>query len=65
MPVFVALSIGLFVGMMVGSVAGAGGSLVATIVFLVVAGMMGISLSRVVMRWLMQRGIIKPQARRR
>ncbi len=65
MPVFIALSVGLFVGMLLGTGAVAGGSLVATIVFLVVAGMMGISVSRLVMRWLMQRGIIKPQQRRR
>ena len=42
MPVFIALSFGLFVGLL-----------------------LGISVSRFVMRLLMQRGIIKPQARRR
>ena len=64
MPVFIALSVGLLVGLYLG-VAVQGSGIVATVVFLIVAGMMGISLSRFVMRLLMQRGIIKPQARRR
>ena len=64
MPVFIALSVGLFVGLYLG-IAVQGSGLLATIVFLVVAGMLGISVSRYVMRLLMQRGIIKPQARRR
>ena len=64
MPVFIALSVGLFVGLYLG-IAVQGSGIVATIVFLVVAGMLGISVSRYVMRLLMQRGIIKPQAKRR
>ena len=64
MPVFIALSVGLFVGLYLGIfVQGTG--IMATIIFLVVAGMLGISVSRFVMRLLMQRGIIKPQPRRR
>ncbi len=65
MPVFVALSAGLFVGLLLGSGAIEGGTTTATVIFLIVAGMLGISISRVVMRLLMQRGIIKPQRRRR
>ncbi|MDE2933586.1 MAG: hypothetical protein F4Y97_02065 [Dehalococcoidia bacterium] len=64
MPVFIALSAGLFVGLYLGMVA-TGTGIAATVIFLVVAGMLGISVSRYVMRLLMQRGIIKPQARRR
>ncbi len=64
MPVFIALSVGLFVGLYLG-IAVQGSGIVATIVFLIVAGMLGISVSRYVMRLLMQRGIIKPQAKRR
>lgn len=64
MPVFIALSVGLFVGLYLG-VAVSGTGIVATIVFLVIAGMLGISVARYVMRLLMQRGIIKPQPRRR
>lgn len=64
MPVFIALSVGLFVGLYLG-IAVQGSGIVATVVFLVVAGMLGISVSRYVMRLLMQRGIIKPQAKRR
>ncbi len=64
MPVFIALSVGLFVGLYLG-IAVQGSGIVATVVFLIVAGMLGISVSRYVMRLLMQRGIIKPQARRR
>ncbi len=65
MPVFIALSAGLFAGLILGSGVVAGGTVVATVIFLVVAGMLGISVSRFVMRLLMQRGIIKPQPRRR
>ena len=65
MPVFIALSAGLFLGLLLGSGAVAGGSTVSTVIFLVVAGMLGISVSRMVMRLLMRRGIIKPQPRRR
>jgi hypothetical protein len=64
MPVFIALSVGLFAGLYLGILV-QGSGIVATVVFLVVAGMLGISVSRYVMRLLMQRGIIKPQARRR
>ncbi|MXZ87289.1 MAG: hypothetical protein F4Z07_00335 [Dehalococcoidia bacterium] len=64
MPVFIALSLGLFVGLYLGMVA-TGTGIAATVIFLIVAGMLGISVSRYVMRLLMQRGIIKPQARRR
>jgi len=64
MPVFIALSAGLFVGLYLGMVA-TGTGIAATVIFLVVAGMLGISVSRYVMRLLMQRGIIKPQAKRR
>ena len=64
MPVFIALSVGLFVGLYLGIIA-SGTGIVTTIIFLVVAGMLGISVSRYVMRLLMQRGIIKPQPRRR
>lgn len=64
MPVFIALSFGLFVGLMLGAEF-AGTGIVGTVVFLAVAGMLGIAVSRLVMRMLMQRGIIKPQARRR
>tara|TARA_Y100000588_G_scaffold353077_2_gene406225 strand:- start:2639 stop:2950 length:312 start_codon:yes stop_codon:yes gene_type:complete len=64
MPVFIALSVGLFVGLYLGMVA-TGTGVGATVIFLVVAGMLGISVSRYVMRLLMQRGIIKPQAKRR
>ena len=64
MPVFIALSVGLFVGLYLGIIA-SGTGIVTTVIFLVVAGMLGISVSRYVMRLLMQRGIIKPQARRR
>lgn len=64
MPVFIALSAGLFVGLYLGMVA-TGTGIAATVIFLIVAGMLGISVSRYVMRLLMQRGIIKPQARRR
>ena len=64
MPVFIALSFGLFVGLYLGMVA-TGTGIAATVIFLIVAGMLGISVSRFVMRLLMQRGIIKPQARRR
>ena len=64
MPVFIALSAGLFVGLYLGIVI-PGTGIVATVVFLAVAGMLGISVSRYVMRLLMQRGIIKPQAKRR
>ena len=64
MPVFIALSVGLFVGLYLGVVV-QGTGIAATVVFLVVAGMLGISVSRYVMRLLMQRGIIKPQTRRR
>ena len=64
MPVFIALSVGLFVGLYLG-IAVQGSGILATVVFLVVAGMLGISVSRYVMRLLMQRGIIKPQAKRR
>ncbi len=65
MPVFIALSLGLFAGLILGSGVVAGGTVVATVIFLVVAAMLGISVSRFVMRLLMQRGIIKPQPRRR
>ena len=65
MPVFVALSAGLFAGLLLGTGAIAGGNTAATVIFLIVAGMLGISISRIVMRLLMQRGIIKPQPRRR
>ena len=64
MPVFIALSFGLFVGLYLGMVA-TGTGIAATVIFLIVAGMLGISVSRYVMRLLMQRGIIKPQTRRR
>lgn len=64
MPVFIALSFGLFVGLYLGMVA-TGTGIAAPVIFLIVAGMLGISVSRYVMRLLMQRGIIKPQARRR
>ena len=64
MPVFIALSAGLFVGLYLGMVA-TGTGIAATVIFLIVAGMLGISVSRYVMRLLMQRGIIKPQAKRR
>ena len=64
MPVFIALSAGLFVGLYLGIII-PGTGIVATVVFLAVAGMLGISVSRYVMRLLMQRGIIKPQAKRR
>ena len=64
MPVFIALSFGLFVGLLLGSgVTGSG--VTATVIFLIVAGMLGLSVSRLTMRLLMQRGIIKPQPRRR
>ena len=65
MPVFIALSAGLFVGLFLGSGVVAGGTIVGTVILLIVFGMLGISVSRMVMRLLMQRGIIKPQPRRR
>ncbi len=65
MPVFAALSIGLFVGLYLGLLIQGTNSTVITVIFLGVAGMLGISVSRIIMRLLMQRGIIKPQARRR
>ncbi len=64
MPVFIALSVGLFVGLYLGMLA-TGTGIAATVIFVIVAGMLGLSASRYVMRLLMQRGIIKPQVRRR
>ncbi len=64
MPVFIALSFGLFVGLLLGSGI-TGGGVSATVIFLIAAGMLGLSVSRLTMRILMRRGIIKPQPRRR
>ena len=50
MPVFVALSAGLFAGLLLGTGAIAGGTTAGTVIFLIVAGMLGISISRMVMR---------------
>lgn len=66
LPVFAALSFGLFVGIVLGGTpVVAGGGIVGTVVFLIVAGMLGLSVSRLLTRGLMRRGFIKPRVRRR
>ena len=70
LPVFFALSLGLFVGMYLvlfvaereGPFAGDG--LPQTIVLIVAAGMLGLSISRIFSRFLVRRRIIKPRSRR-
>ena len=63
MPVFTALSFGLFAGMILGpAITGTG--IAGTVTFLIVAGMLGYAVSRLLTRLLMRRGVIKPRARR-
>ncbi len=64
LPVFAALSVGLFTGIILGS-AVTGTGIAGTVVFLIVAGMLGLSVSRLLTRLLMRRGFIRPRARRR
>ncbi len=64
LPVFAALSFGLFAGIMLGAMV-TGGGIVGTVVFLIVAGMLGLSVSRLLTRALMRRGFIRPRTRRR
>ena len=63
MPVFTALAFGLFAGMILGpAITGTG--IAGTVTFLIVAGMLGYAVSRLLTRVLMRRGVIKPHARR-
>ncbi len=63
LPVFFALSLGLFLGLYLGLFASNGG-LPTTVIFVVVAGMLGLSISRIFSRFLVRRRIIKPRSRR-
>ncbi len=63
LPVFFALSLGLFLGLYLGLFASNGG-LAMTVIFVVVAGMLGLSISRLFSRFLIRRRIIKPRPRR-
>ena len=63
MPVFTALAFGLFAGMILGpAITGTG--IAGTVTFLIVAGMLGYAVSRLLTRLLMRRGVIKPRTRR-
>lgn len=63
MPVFTALAFGLFAGMILGpAITGTG--IAGTVTFLIVAGMLGYAVSRLLTRLLMRRGVIRPRARR-
>ena len=63
-PVFFALAGGLFVGMYLGIIATAVGGVASIVVFIAVASMLGLALSRFSTRWLLERNWIKPRARR-
>jgi hypothetical protein len=63
-PVFFALAAGLFAGMYLGIIAAAMGGVFSIVVFIVIAVLMGLGLSRLSTRWLLERNWIKPRARR-
>lgn len=63
-PVFFALALGLFVGMYLGILATAAGGAVSIIVFVGIAVILGLALSRLSTRWLIERRWIKPRRRR-
>jgi predicted lipid-binding transport protein (Tim44 family) len=63
-PVFCALAGGLFGGMYLGIIAAAVGGVFSIAVFIVIAVLMGLALSRLSTRWLLERNWIKPRTRR-
>jgi hypothetical protein len=63
-PVFFALAAGLFVGMYLGIIAAAVGGVFSIVVFIAIAVFMGLGLSRLSTRWLLERNWIKPRARK-
>jgi uncharacterized membrane protein YfcA len=64
-PVFFALAAGTFIGMQLGIVVSAANSTVSLVVFIFVAVLLGLALSRVTTRWLIERRWIKPRPKRR
>lgn len=68
-PVYLAFSLALFIGVYVGLIAAeandAGNSTVSLLLAGVPAILLGLGLSRLVIRFMMTRGIVKPRAKKR
>jgi len=68
-PVYFAFSLALFIGVYVGLIAAtasdAGNSSIGLLVAGIPAVMLGLGFSRLMLRFMMARGIIKPRAKRR
>jgi hypothetical protein len=64
-PVFFALSAGLFIGLQLGVVVASANSTASLIIFIAVAVVLGLGLSRLTTRWLIERQWIKPRPKRR
>jgi hypothetical protein len=62
--VFFALAGGMFMGMYLGIIAAAVGGAFSIVVFIAVAVMLGLALSRLSTRWLIERNWIKPRSKR-
>jgi hypothetical protein len=63
--VFFALAAGLFFGLQLGVIVTSANSTVSIVVFVLVAVVLGLALSRLTTHWLLQRNWIKPRPKRR
>ena len=64
-PVFFALAAGMFLGLQLGVVVSAASSTVSIVVFIAVAVVLGLALSRLTTRWLIEHRWIKPRPKRK